>query len=155
MKKIVCLLCLPVILAGCDLFNVDEAFDVSHKDLLTRNQWVLDAYTQTPAYHGVTDVFALLDDCVKDNIYIFGTDGSYEMDAGYLKCSESEQQSSVVGTWEIEEDFENELIIRSDSETTYFYIEKLTDSYLTISNLISEESVEYKITQSFRKKFNP
>ncbi|HMT74174.1 MAG TPA: hypothetical protein PKA77_08910 [Chitinophagaceae bacterium] len=160
MNKILWLFCTLGFSASCNLFEADEAFEVPHKDLLTRNKWVLDAYTQSPAYNGVTDVYAKMSDCAKDNLLIFQKDGSYILDEGFKKCSESEPQTKVAGTWkfaengpnEVDKFDENELIINSSGKITNYYIELITDSRLKISTTINSDGKTYEILQTFRKK---
>lgn len=160
MNKILWLFCTLGFSASCNLFEADEAFEVPHKDLLTRSRWMLESYTQTPAYNGVTDVFAVMGGCAKDNLYIFKDDGSYVFDAGLNKCTDSELQTNIVGTWkfaengpnEVDKLDENELIINSSGKITNYYIELITDSRLKLSSTINSDGKTYEILQTFRKK---
>lgn len=156
MNKLISI-CILAFSVSCNLFEADEAFEVPHKDLLIRNKWMLVAYTQSPAYNGVTDVFAVMDKCAKDNLYIFKADGSYIFDAGFNKCSESEPQSNVAGTWKFYKDktgevFDKEIIINASGKITNYYIDLITDSRLKLSTTMTSGGKMYTLQQTFQKK---
>jgi hypothetical protein len=144
MKKIHVLLFLVVVtvagfLSGCK--KKDDAKPLSKAELLastTSKKWKLIALTAaTPL--GSFDLFdknnlsqVYLEDCQKDNVYIFYADKKYEEDEGATKCDSTDPQKADSGTWSISAD-ETKLTISSSGGGAG----GVTDGDMTIKELSS------------------
>jgi len=87
-----------VALAGC---NKDDASPI-HETELTRGtgKWKLTALSVT-AQGQTGDAYADLEECNKDDIFYFNTNGTYQYQSGDSKCDASEPDIFEEGTWEI------------------------------------------------------
>jgi len=65
---------------------------------LTGKNFKLTALTVNPAFFGITDIYAQMSDCDKDDIYRFEVGGVYKEDEGGTKCNSNDPQT-VTGTW--------------------------------------------------------
>jgi len=82
------------------------------KDFLTEGQWKitdieLDPGIETvPGLPPIKDVynFVFTEDCQKDDLIIFNTDGTITEDEGALKCNPDDPQSVTENTWTMNED---------------------------------------------------
>lgn len=72
----------------------------SNSALLTSGKWKGVAYTLTTS-SGTTDMFAIVPDCEKNDIFTFNADNTITRDEGATKCSDSDPQSKNDGTWSI------------------------------------------------------
>jgi hypothetical protein len=75
---------------------------------------------------GGADFWSQLDDCDKDDIYIFKADGVYVADAGATKCDPGDPQQ-YTDTWKF---IENETKLVYDGDTTI--IKELTSSKMVL-----------------------
>ena len=77
----------------------------SNTELLTDNCWIATSITVDPPYptgipgQTVTDWYAQLDQCDKDDIVCFKGDGTYTSEEGATKCDDSDPQVIESGTW--------------------------------------------------------
>lgn len=91
-----------VLVASICLFQFSCKKDEQHNktELLTRGSWKLKAYTVTRLSDGlVTDAYAPISACYRDDQYIYKPDMSYEGNAGATKCAASDPQIFSMGTW--------------------------------------------------------
>ncbi len=74
-------------------------------ELLTSKSWKMTALTIAPDMMGMTDLYAEMDDCEKDNTMKFNADAnkSLILDMGGKKCDMSEPQSKSE-TWSLSAD---------------------------------------------------
>ena len=79
-------------------------------EYLTGGNWTITAMTIDPGIdlgNGtiITDVYAeSMDQCDKDNLMKFNTDGTITGDEGIVKCDDNDPQTSDLGIWTISED---------------------------------------------------
>ena len=71
---------------------------------LTSGSWKMVSSTSVIEYPApvgtqTVDLFALMQSCVKDNLYIFKTDNTTVSDEGVTKCNSSDPQQKTAGTW--------------------------------------------------------
>lgn len=110
----------------------------SKSELLTQDKWqVIDKLIYNPLLDIETSDPS---DCQKDDVYSFDMDGRYEINKNSM-CNPNDINES--GSWEIDED-ENQIIIISDSGFSIVYtIEKLSENRLEIyyQHVLSNELV--------------
>lgn len=68
--------------------------NASKKELLTAKKWKATGLTL-----GGADFWSQIEDCEKDNINTFKTDGLYIQDEGATKCDPSDPQVITTSTW--------------------------------------------------------
>lgn len=73
------------------------------------------AWTSSPAWLGVTDVYAVTQSCYKDNTMVFHTVGTVIGGEGAEKCNAGDPQTTT-GTWVFTN---NETILRVNDTTIY------------------------------------
>lgn len=127
-KRIVVCLMTLFILAGC---QKDEDDDPSRTEILTSGQWRITGITANPAVVvsgiPISDIYAFLPACSKDNYYVFKTDGNAELNEGPTKCNAADPQTQTQ-TWALSSD-EQQITINATS----FTVLGLTDTELRVS----------------------
>jgi len=118
----------------------DEA--ITKTDLLTSGSWKMTALTIDPAFPtfdnegnitgSTNDLFAMMEDCSKDNIYSFNTDKTLSLDEGASKCDNSDPQKST-GSWSFNSD-ETTLTITIEEYPETMIILELTDKDIKLKS---------------------
>ncbi len=123
------------------------------KELLIGKNWKVTAQTSNPAidWNGngimVTDIYAQMTACDKDDILIFNSNFTTTNDEGVLKCNPASPQSTA-GTWLFNS---TETIITIDSSD--LNIELLNSTTLKGDFVITGSGgVNYTITTTFTKQ---
>jgi hypothetical protein len=147
MKKILFLVSvLAVAVSGCK----KDDDDPSNTDKLTGKAWKVTAITVNPAISfggiSITDVYAFLDDCEKDNTSTFNTDKTYLDDEGGSKCDPSDPQTTP-GTWAFNSD---ETILTLDSADSFKVLQN-DGNVLKLSSTEVDAGVTYTYTVTFGK----
>lgn len=127
-KKILVLTFSTLLLAIISCKNDESTLSV--KDKLIANSWKL----QSSKTNEVSDV---IQDCQKDNILTFLSNGTYKLDSGEIKC-DSVMDESESGPWTLSED-EKYIIVDEDWEIT---IIELTNSKLVILEVVGKNKYE-------------
>jgi len=143
MKKL--LLILTVIM----VFVSSCTEDKSNTELLTGTDWRISAWTVSPAILGITDWYANMEPCEKDDSFSFNSDGSASIDEGASKCDPDDPQTET-GTWSFNSD-ETLLTIIADGETQSWEIIDLTNKVLKIKwvNTDPDDGTTYTFTITF------
>lgn len=103
-------------------------------------KWQLTAYSMT--YMGSkTDAYDLMSSCSRDNLWTMRSDKTNLLDEGATKCSSSDPQTKVEGTWELRSG-DKEIYLKGFSSTGATGI---TDMTLTIVE-ISATTLKVKYT---------
>jgi hypothetical protein len=128
----------------------------SKKDLLSGKNWVLVSQTVSPGinFNGtlITDLYAQMDDCSKDDISKFNSNGTYTFEEGATKCDVNDPQVFDSGTWVFNSD-ETILVLTSPSSgTVNAEIVELTSSKCVITQEETLDGIVYTITNTFQSK---
>jgi hypothetical protein len=153
MRKINFLLIVSLFLASLSCKKDDEP---TKKDLLCGKSWILISETVSPAinFNGtlITDLFSQLEECTKDDIFIFNTNGTYTFEEGPTKCDVNDPQVWDSGTWVFNSD-ETILVLSSPTMGTMnSEIIELTSSKLTVSQEMTYDDIKYTIIDTYQKK---
>lgn len=73
-------------------------------NILTSGSWRVTAYYMDIYYGGVQivdDLMESMQDCEKDNLYIFNKNGTLTLDEGPTKCNSAAPQQKQEGTWQL------------------------------------------------------
>jgi hypothetical protein len=129
MKKITLMFLMAAIAMGtinsCKKDDDNGGADVAQLEAnLTAGDWIQVDHKQD----GVSDWDTDWEDCEKDDIATFFTDGSYQIDEGPTKCDPNDPQVSESGTWQLTQDGK-QLVM----EGFAFEIIKLTSTDMVIS----------------------
>lgn len=97
--------------------------DPTNTELLCSQPWMLSASTFDPPFHitdfgAITDYYAILAPCRKDDIWSFKTNGDYTIEDGASKCNPLDPTVLEFGSWVFNTD---ETVITTS--TTYYYTE--------------------------------
>lgn len=121
-------------------------------ELLTAKPWKLSALTVSPAYNVggtmITDFYAQMQACDKDDIYSFKSDKTFTQEEGATKCDPNDPQVSDAGTWTFSSD-EKQLVQTSSGSTESSTIVDLTDSKMILSSTEVENGITYTYTATF------
>ena len=129
-----CLLVVPILwlfLSGC---KKDDHEVVSKTALLTSKGWIVTAHTFSPAFDfdgdGVDDsnLYQFYDDCIKDDITKFYTNGKGDYDEGATKCDPGDPQTTHF-SWSFTTN-ESKLVIDTDVAD----VVELTSTVLKLKN---------------------
>lgn len=125
--------------------------DPSTTELLTNKNWVITAETVDPPlpFNGTTisDLYAQLSACEKDNVVRFTSPNIYTEDEGATKCIASDPQTKT-GTWVLSTD-QKTITTTESGQTTSLSILSLTSSELKVKAATTLGAVTYNITATF------
>lgn len=151
-KAMMAMLCLLATLNFISCKEDDEDPDTT--ELLTDGNWKLTAMTSDPAidWFGtpVTNVYAQLPACIKDDFTIFKDNGTVNFDEGASKCDPSDPQTTS-GTWTLNTD-ETILSVTTDGETESWNIEELKEKTFSAKYEITDLGVNYTLSVTFTKQ---
>lgn len=103
------------IIANATLGGCKKDNEQSKTQLISQQPWILTAYTITRLSDGqVTDGFAPITPCYRDDKYIFKPDFTYEGNAGTIKCAPADPQVFSIGSWKFKS---NETILERITTT--------------------------------------
>ena len=144
MKTILLICCAALVLFSC---KKDEK-SKTKTELLTNGSWHVTAYTVDPAIDWDGDgtdesnVFPVIDQCIKDDRTTFFADGNGELDEGPTKCDPSDPQSNPI-TWAFDQT-ESQLTVQG----IQYQIESLTESQLVVKEIevVSAVTVTHTVT---------
>ena len=120
----------------------------------SQKTWSLKSATISPAINIngalVTDYFAQLDPCERDDLFIFKTSGKFSYEEGSTKCNSSDPQVQETGTWTLSNN-DTILSLRDDSGNSIEYnITLLTSSELIYTTSKRINGVNYTITFTWK-----
>jgi hypothetical protein len=118
-----------LILAGTSCSKDED--EKTNKDLLVGKDWKMTALTINPAVNSMTDFYAFLPACTKDDLTKFNSDGTVNFDEGALKCDSGDPQTTY-GTWSFNAD-QTVLSVTADGLTEAYTISELTETSLKFS----------------------
>jgi hypothetical protein len=146
MKTAVVICCTVMCLIACKKHSESK----SKSELLTNGSWHVTAYTVDPAIdfdgdgNDETNVYAVMEQCIKDDHTTFFADGTAQLDEGATKCSPGDAQTTSL-TWSISED-EKKLEVQGIE----YLIESLTENQMVLKEIevISAVTVTHTVTFS-------
>lgn len=122
-------------------------------ELLTGKNWKMTAFTSNPAINWdgsgtmVTDVYAQMSSCDKDDISVFNVNNTYTDDEGATKCDPADPQTTS-GTWVFNP---TQTILTLDGTDSY-NIEALSSSSLKLNQVYNDGTTNYTFTFTFTKQ---
>lgn len=129
-------------LASCEK---DKEEPINRENFLTQGSWQISALTVDPAidWFGtqVTNVFAQMPACIKDNLTIFKNNGTTNYDEGPSKCDPNEPQTTT-GTWSFNTN-QTILSLTTDGETESWELSELTKDHISAQYQIIEDGITY------------
>lgn len=151
MKRSIQIAAIMLLLFACKKDNdSDPSGGKTKPELLSANAWKLTSSVVNPAYdvNGdgvlVTDAYASMPSCSKDDLYLFKTNGDIVYDEGPSKCDPSNPQSYTDGKWKL---LNNDAVLDLDGES--YQVTELTTNKLTLKRTWSENNKTYTEMHSF------
>jgi hypothetical protein len=145
----VCGLLAAVSMTSCEK-DKDEP---TTSEVLTGGAWRLTGLTSDPAFNWfgtpVTNIYAQLPACIKDDNTVFKTSGTVNFDEGGSKCDPNDPQTTS-GTWALSTD-EKVLSMTTDGDTESWNIEALDDKAFKANYEITQEGLTYTFTIVFKR----
>ena len=116
----------------------------TNAQLLTQENWKLTNQRQKIITDSWIDDYSTIQDCRKDNVLQYATDYTYSVDEGITKCSSSDPQIIITGSWYFQNN-DSELVVNAaTSATQIFRIMKLDETTLQItSSVMAGVTYEY------------
>jgi hypothetical protein len=147
MKSLYTVLALALLLAACKK-------EKSKEELLV-GDWKRKTMTIDPPQEVngaiITNLYAQMEDCEKDNLYSFYDNATYKADEGFSKCDSADQQS-FSGSWQLLSS-ETELKIIYLSDTVVYGILELDEDILKLDYSARDSAnVLHTITTSFERE---
>lgn len=124
--------------------------------MLAEKNWKMTAATIDPAidWFGngtlVTNLYAQLPACAKDDLTTFRKNGTVAFDEGATKCEPNDPQTRS-GLWNFNTD-QTIVSVTEDGETDSWEIIELTKDKLKVDYTIVDEGLTYTITSTFIKQ---
>jgi hypothetical protein len=130
---------------------------ITKTDLLTSGAWKVTAETIDPGFPtfdnegnitgSTNDLFAMMEDCSKDDIISFKSDKTLIMDEGASKCYNDSPQKNT-GSWSFNSD-ETTLTITADVDPQTMTILELTDKVLKLKTTEVSGGITLSFTTTF------
>lgn len=119
---------------------------------LVGKNWLMSAATMNPGIPDgmggtITDFYAFLDDCEKDNFMNFNANGTYITDEGALICDTASAQITL-GTWKFTNNETNLLL----DDSTNLGIVQLDATFIKVKITEKIDTTDQTITYTFIKK---
>jgi hypothetical protein len=132
----------------------DSEDAIDRSKMLTEGAWQINALTVEPAidWFGttVTNIYAQLPSCVKDNLTIFKSTGTVNYDEGPSKCDPNEPQTTT-GTWAFNVD-QTILSMTSEGETESWNLSVLDSRNIKADYQLQEGGINYTFTIQLSRK---
>ena len=149
-KKLILLVCIAISLASC---KKDEPAKTK-TELITNKNWVQTAATVNPGVpiNGtiVTDIYAQMNACQRDNILKFGNGNAVTFDEGAMKCNASSPQTTT-GTWAFNST-ETIVTLTQGTTTIELVVLQLDDNSFKYSVVEQYNGLNYTVTRLFTKQ---
>ncbi|OWY24757.1 hypothetical protein BVG80_04725 [Sphingobacteriales bacterium TSM_CSM] len=116
---------------------------------LTHNNWRLKSWTISPAATGVTDLYAQLPDCKKDDLLNFEYESVLITDEGETKCNSADPQT-VNSYWHMNDD-NTELTFYDDTTSTTYEVKNISRKNLELETSFADEATG--ITYTWKKSY--
>ena len=144
MKTLLFSCCAALVLFSC---KKDEK-SKTKTELLSNGSWHVTAYTVDPPIDWDGDgtdesnVYPVIEQCIKDDHTTFFANGTGELDEGPTKCDPSDPQTIPL-TWAFDQS-ESQLIVQS----IQYQIESLTESQMVLKEIevVSSVTVTHTVT---------
>lgn len=152
-SALVALTLLSIVFTSCEKDKDNKPDNVG---LLTGKNWKMTAFTIDPAidWFGngtqVTNIYAQLPACAKDDLAVFNKNGTVNFDEGASKCSPNDPQTTS-GTWAFNTD-KTILSVTTEGETESWKILELKNDKMVIEYQEVEDGITYTLTGTFAKQ---
>jgi hypothetical protein len=139
------------------LFSCKKEEELSNTELLCRAPWILSASVIDPPYFieglgSITDYYALLSPCYKDNLWNFSENGKYTFEDGPTKCDVLDPAILDYGDWSFNS-AETVIIVDNGYYIIEYNIIELTKQTLQVSSMIADTlSNIYTWTETYTHK---
>lgn len=90
---------LGILLSACEKDNPTPVKD--NFEILTSHKWTMTSWKSDPAYMGMSDLYADLAPCQKDDIQSYQKNGVVMVDHGSLKCFSGDGQIDTSTKWNL------------------------------------------------------
>lgn len=108
------------------------------------------ALTVDPAIFGITDYYAQMQDCEKDDLICFDTPNIYKEDEGAAKCNTNDPQTETdTWSWNATETI---ISVTMDSETTSYNVITNDGTTLKVSYTENIQGTNYVMTATLVKQ---
>lgn len=140
--------------SSCNKDNEDKA--TPNREKLLVGAWQMKSFTVDPAidWFGtgvlVSNIYAQLDACDKDDVTIFEANGVVKYDEGGSKCDPQDPQTET-GTWTFNQD-KTVLSVKVDGETQSWDVSKLESSRFEVIYEWQVAGINYAFSIGFEKK---
>ena len=154
LASVMAILSIALASTSCELFDKDDDKDEDSVKAKIVGTWQLKSLTCDPAidWFGtpVTNVFAQLPACVKDDLVIIQSNNTYLEDEGTSKCQNSDPQT-VSGTWALNP-AQTILSVSRDGDTESWNLSNLGKSEFTAEYEIEDGGLTYTFKAVYVKK---
>jgi hypothetical protein len=151
MKKL--MIAIAAIALTMSLSNCSKDDDAAGKlsEIITGKNWKVTAMTVNPALFGVSDWYAAMEECEKDNFMTFYSDGTTITDEGATICDTGDPQQ-VTDHWTLSAD-EKTLTLISSEDTTAFTVKSFSASKISTTYSEAVDLGTGPITYTFNTTF--
>lgn len=120
--------------------------------VLTSGKWKIISSSSVIDYPVIgkqtVDAFSTIQDCQKDNLYIFNTDNTTTTDEGLTKCNSSDPQSYVSGTYSLSSDSKT-LVVTASGRTVTSDVLTLSSSSMILKYATNDNNIDVVTTTTY------
>lgn len=145
-----------LLFSQCKKDKKDSPEDPSFKEFLIGKKWQLSAYTANPGIadeegHVVTDIYAVLPACIKDDFTEYFADGTAAEDEGPTKCAPANPQRRTFN-WTLKADGTLEGRGEDDDFVGTYRAEKISNTSYKITGTghFKDEATQRTIVLTFK-----
>ena len=126
------------------------------EELLTNKSWIMTSMTVDPAidWFGtgvkVSNIYAQLPSCAKDDLLLFEKNNLVKFDEGGTRCSTADPQT-VTGSWTLSAD-KKTITVVEDGEAESWSIQTLTASDLALTFQVEDGGIAYTLSIGYHKQ---
>lgn len=126
------------------------------EDLLANKSWVMTSMTVDPAidWFGtgvqVSNIYAQLPSCAKDDLVLFEKNNVVKFDEGGTRCSPTDPQTKTA-SWTLSAD-KKTITVVEDGEAESWSIQKLTSSEFALTFQVVDSGITYTLSIGYQKQ---
>lgn len=153
LKLVAMLFLAALVMVSCSKDDENDETSKTKKEYLTAGNWKVTVMTISPGVNifgtVITDMYAQMPACTKDDLIKFNNDGSIRDDEGATKCDPNDPQTTTDGTWVFSSDQNSITIDYPDDDPITMQISTLNATTFSGSYEVVEDWGSGELTYTY------